>query len=128
MYADHETVGLLNDPDHLEFIDNKALILPSPDELYLFDESGPKVTITVVCSPDKLSELDLLLTAEVYSLDRWKEVEQKLIKRSTIDLSTVPDKPWSMAGVVRGEGFLQKFTITSGKSSVVKRYVFDVKK
>lgn len=128
MYADHETVGLLNDPDHLEFIDNKALILPSPDELYLFDESSPKVTITVVCSPDKLSELDLLLTAEVYSLDRWKEVEQKLIKRSTIDLSTVPDKPWSMAGVVRGEGFLQKFTITSGKSSVVKRYVFDVKK
>lgn len=129
VYADQKTVRLLNTLKQVELSKNQVLALPSLEGMYRVNESGSLMTITLICSATKLAELDPLLADEEYSVARWREMERKLSAQSAIDLSTIPDTPWPLAGSVRGDqNFLEELNISSGKALVVKHYEFCIQK
>ncbi len=132
VYADHETAMQLNEAEQIETPKDKVLTLPSLDELYEIDNSSPRFTVTIVCSAEKLPELKPLLDQEDIPSSQWKKIEDTLVTRSKIELAQVAEKPWPLAGTVRGDDddndFLQQLKISSGKSLVVKRYEFRLQK
>ena len=130
VYADKESASLLNETGQIEIPKNMPLIAPSRDKLYEFDASSPLVFITIICSAKKLPELEPLLAQEEYPFSKWKDIEQMLIKRSEIDLSQIPLKPWPLTGTVRihDVAFLKQLKISSGKSLVVKTYEFRIRR
>ncbi len=136
VYADHETVALLNEPEEIVIPKNMFLLSPASEDyadFYQFAEESPEVAITIICSATKLSVLEKLLSNEEYSVAAWQEVERQLMQNSKIDeLSKIPEKPWPLAGVTREKvpkkitDFLGKLRISSGKAMVMKRYEFRV--
>lgn len=129
VYADQKTVRLLNTPKQVELSKNQVLALPSLEGMYRVNEDSSLMTITLICSATKLAELDPLLADEEYSVARWRELERKLSAQSAIELSSVPDTPWPLAGSVRGNhNFLEELHISSGKVLVVKHYEFRIQK
>ena len=116
-------------------IRSSTLVMPSIQEFYQVDGKSPTETFTIIISPDELTKVsDILRTGNVPST-RWLEVENALIKESKIDLSQHTEKPFPIAGNVRGvkgngsmDPFVSELQIFSGKSILVKRYEFRVKK
>jgi len=114
---------------------SSTLVMPSLQEFYQVDGKSPKETFTIIISPNELPEvLEVLRTGNVpYS--KWVEVEKVLLEKSKIDLSQKTEKPFSISGNVRGavgvgdvDPFVSKLQIFSGRSILVKRYEFRVKK
>ncbi len=114
---------------------SSTLVMPSLQEFYQVDGKSPKETFTIIISPKELHEvLDVLKTGNA-PYTRWVEVEKVLLEKSKIDLSQKTEKPFSISGNVRsavGAGdvdpFVNKLQIFSGRSILVKRYEFRVKK
>jgi len=116
-------------------IQSSTLVMPSLQEFYQVDGKSQKETFTIIISPDELPEaLDVFRTGKA-SYSMWVEVEKVLLERSKVDLSQKTEKPFSISGNVRGavgsgdaDPFVSKLQIFSGKSLIVKRYEFRVKK
>ena len=126
VYSDQKTAERLNEPERTQIPKDKALVVPSPEELYEFDDSSPSVFITVICSVAELPEIDALLNGQDPSHAKWVELEQQLIEKSKIDLREVVLPSWELAAAVRGVDFLEQLKISSGKLLVVKTYEFRV--
>lgn len=131
VHTDHKTATLLNMVQ--QKIQSSTLVMPSIQELYEVDGKSPIETVTIICSPNELTEvMDILASGEaLYS--RWAKFEDRLLERSKIDLSQEPERPFAIAGNVRGIGgtgnldpFVSELQIFSGKSILVKRYEFRV--
>ncbi len=68
--------------------------------------------------------------------DRWVSLEKDLLRKGEIDLAQESEKPFAIAGNVRGAGnaakgemlSARKLQIFSGKSILVRQYEFSVKK
>jgi len=133
VHTDLNKITLLNIVQ--QRIQSSTMVMPSLQEFYQVDGQSPKETITIIISPNELFELLNLLEDENIPYEKWAEYEKELIAASKVDLSSNMKKPFSVTGNVRGiEGnsdidpFVSKLQIFSGKSILVKKYEFDVKK
>lgn len=132
VHTDQKRVTLLNMVE--QKIQSSTLVLPSIQEFYQVDGESPVETFTIICSPDEVKEASALLsTAMTY--ERWASVEKELLKRGDIDLSQKAERPFAIAGNVRGPGdagggdsFISELQIFSGKALLVRQYEFTVKK
>jgi hypothetical protein len=111
------------------------MVMPSLQEYYQVDGESRNETITIIISPNEITELIHLLQNENSSYEKWTELEKRLIAKGKIELSKDIDKPFSITGNVRGtasiddvDPFVKKLQIFSGKSILVKKYEFKVKK
>jgi len=109
------------------------LALPSPKEFYEVDGQSPVETFTIVCSPEELKEVPALFISGA-SYENWASLENDLLKKGEIDLGEKPDKPFAIAGNVRGlpdggagDSFLSELQIYSGNGILVKHYEFTIK-
>jgi hypothetical protein len=131
VHTDMKTATLLN--DEKQQIENEILTLPSLQGFYEIDGKSAKETITIVCSPDKPVNVPELLKSGQASHSAWAALEKELIEKSRIDLTHKAEKPFTIAGNVRGAGgaadpFVAELKTVSGKSLVVRKYEFRVKK
>jgi hypothetical protein len=133
VHSDQQQVVLLNKGKEkiLEF----GLVLPSPGTFYQVDGKSPFEVFTIICSPTELPEVEALFQKEEVSATQWVALEEPLINKSKISLSQTTEKPFPLAGNVRGgpnplqtDPFVKELQTFSGESLVVKRYEFTVKK
>jgi hypothetical protein len=132
VHRDQKTVTLLNMVE--QRIQSSTLVLPSVQEFYQVDGQSPMETFTVICSPKEVKEISSLASSQM-TQDRWVSLEKELLKRGEIDLAQKSEKPFAIAGNVRGAGdvaggdaFVRELQIFSGKSILVRQYEFSVKK
>lgn len=132
VHTDRKTVTAL----HMvgQNIKSATLVLPSLQTFYQVDGRSPVETFTIVCSPRELKEVSALAHTE-YSYEQWAQIENTLIEKNKIDLWQQPEKPFTVAGNVRGgfgagdgDPFVSKLQIFSGNELLVKKYEFQVKK
>jgi len=124
IHTDKKSVSSLISTDQVR---EATLVLPSEKDFYQIDGKSPVEVITIVCSSNEVKELSPLKTSEL-SYRQWASIEEKLINRSKIELGQIVEKSIPIAGGVRGgppESSMQTF---SGKSLIVKKYEFSVKK
>jgi hypothetical protein len=131
VHTDHKTATLLEASEAMS--PNAKLVLPGLLESYEVDGESPTEVFTIICSTAKLNDISALFKSEV-KYNAWAPMEEKLLNQGKIDLSEKPDKPSPIAGNVRelaGSRQDDPFTglpIYSGKTILVKRYEFNVKK
>jgi hypothetical protein len=140
--SDRKTVTLLKAIEPGGF--GSELVLPAPQEYYEVSGESVMESITVICSPDELTEVSGLLESRP-SYEKWSPIEQELIVRGGIDLDTVSEKPFPIAGAVKEtmgretperetprsnkiHSPVGEFPIFSGNTLLVKQYVFTIKK
>ncbi|MBI4640510.1 MAG: hypothetical protein HY731_07440 [Candidatus Tectomicrobia bacterium] len=131
VHTDQKRVTLVNSSTAQKKAEKSSLLVfPSANEFYQVDGLSNLETITVLCSPTELTDVLALLRSEGASHSEWVAIEETLIEKSKIDLGGKPEKPFVIAGNVRGKDdpFLKKLQTFSGKSLVVNRYEFNVKK
>jgi hypothetical protein len=131
IHSDTKTATLLNTDS--QRVDKTVLMLPSPQNYYEMDGQSAKEFITIVCSPDELPAVSDLFKSEQAPHAKWAALEKELIEKSRIDLTHKAEKPFAVAGNVRGDAiaadpFVEKLQTVSGKSFVTRRYEFRVKK
>ena len=133
VHRDQKTVTLLNMVE--QRIQSSTLVLPSVQEFYQVDGQSPVETFTVICSPKEVKEISALVSSSQMTHDRWVSLEKELLKKGEIDLAQKSEKPFAIAGNVRGAGdaaggdaFVKELQIFSGKSVLVRQYEFSVKK
>ncbi|MFC1534141.1 hypothetical protein ACFL7M_12325 [Thermodesulfobacteriota bacterium] len=133
IHTDLKKVTLLNMDQ--QKTQNSTMVMPSLQEYYQVDGKSSKETITIIISPNELSELFRVFEDENMPYAKWIEHEKRLIDKSKIDLGQKIEKPFSIAGNVRGvagnndiDSFVNKLQIFSGKSILVKKYEFKVKR
>ena len=133
VHTDHQTATLLNVVQ--QRIQSFTLVLPSIQDFYQVDGKSSIETFTVICSPNELKDLLTLMNSGEASYSKWAKLETGLLEKSRIDLSQKAERPFAIAGNVRGapettvgDPFMNKLQIFSGKSLLVKRYEFRVKK
>lgn len=111
----------------------KALFLPGEKNFYKFDKSSKLGEFFIYCSAEKLGEIDKIFKGKssINSSD-WKTVASKIENENKESVSDDADKPITMAGNVRGanvsnEQFQKALQSFSGKSIIIKKYIFSVK-
>jgi hypothetical protein len=116
-------------------IQSSLLVMPSSQGFYQVDGNSPNEVFTIIVSPDELPEVSDLLGTGNIPYPKWVEVEKMLIEKGRIGLTQDVEKPFPIAGNVRGlsgvgdiDPFVSKLQIFSGKSILVKKYEFEVKK
>lgn len=131
VHTDRKAVTLLSMVKHR--IHSSTTVLPSIQDFYQVDGVSSVEAFTIVCSPSELKELSALNTARM-PYERWTALEADLLKRGAIDLAQRSEKPFAIAGNVRGvkdttqDPFVKDLKIFSGRTVLVKRYEFSVTK
>jgi len=131
IHTDQKKVTLLSMIEHR--IHSSTTVLPSIQDFYQVDGQSPVETFSIICSPKEVKELSALMTSQM-PYKRWVSLEEDLLKRGEIDLAQRPEKPFVIAGNVRGgketikDPFVKDLQIFSGKSVLVKKYEFSVTK
>ncbi|MDH3602292.1 MAG: DUF4384 domain-containing protein [Candidatus Tectomicrobia bacterium] len=132
IHTDHEKVRLLHRERYVpDFKAHQPIRFPPErQQEYAIDGRSRLEEFIVICSPIELVYITNLFESPQASYERWKLIEDKLVERSRIKLSETPDKPFAIAGNVRGpdETFVQQLQIFSGQEFLVKKYEFRVKK
>ena len=131
IHSDLKTATLLNQEN--KRVESTVLMLPSPQNYYEMDGQSSKELITIICSPEELPAVSELFKSEQAPHAKWAALENELIEKSRIDLTQKAEKPFAIAGNVRGDAiaadpFVEKLQTVSGKSFVARRYEFRVKK
>jgi len=132
VHSDQKNVTLLNMVE--QKIHSSTLVLPSLQEFYQVDGQSPLETFTVICSPEEVKQVSALISSKV-SHKEWASLEKELAKRGEVDLTQKAERPFAIAGNVRGGGdagagdpFVNQLQIFTGKGILVKKYEFTVKK
>ncbi len=131
VHTDRKAVTLLGMVEHR--IHSSTTVLPSIQDFYQVDGLSPLEAFTIICSPSEVKELSALTTATML-YERWAALEADLRKRGEIDLAQRSEKPFAIAGNVRGgkdttrDPFIKDLKIFSGRSVLVKKYEFSVAK
>ena len=132
VHTDQKEVTLLNMVE--QKIQSSTLVLPSLQEFYQVDGKSPVETFTIICSTDEVKEVSSLLKSQV-TYEKWTSIEKDLTQKGEIDLGQQTERPFAIAGNVRGAGdtgandpFVNELQIFSGKKILVKQYEFSVKK
>jgi hypothetical protein len=136
IYSDNKTPTLLNSQTYKKKMEKGMVAaFPSESEFYQTDGTSPLENFVVICSPKEMQEVPTLFNSPKVSQENWRLLEADLMKRSKIELDQKAEKPFIIAGNVRGltgekspEVSLTDLLTFSGKSFVVKKYEFAVKK
>lgn len=131
IHSDTKTATLLNN-EH-QRVANVVLTLPAPQDFYEIDGQSAKEFITVVCSREEARALKALFSSGQVPHRAWAKVEKDLLGSPPVDLTGKAEKPFTIAGNVRGgsaaaDPFIEKLQTISGKALVVRQYEFRVKK
>jgi len=133
IHSDRRTATLLNTVE--QRLQGTTLVMPSLHQYYQVDGESAAESFTIICSPTELSELAGMQEEGQTPHEQWAALEEDLASRSRIDLSQKSEKPFTIAGNVRGaaagggEGgdpFSGKLQIFSGRNLLVKQYEFRV--
>lgn len=130
VHTDQKTAKLLSSTERRQ--PGSLVILPGSQDSYEVDGESPVDTFTIICSPDELKEVSGLLNTEI-PYEKWAAIEKELAKKGEIDLGQKAEKPFPIAGNVRGavdpnDRFAADLQIYSGNTVLVKQYEFSVKK
>lgn len=132
IHSDLTQATLLNVVE--QHLQGSLLVLPSALEFYRVDGNSDQEKFTVICSPDELPQLAGLVAHTTLPHDQWAEIENGLVLAGKIELAQDTEKPFALAGNVRGLERPAKVTfegglpIFSGKGVLVKKYEFSIKK
>ncbi|MBW2085565.1 MAG: hypothetical protein JRI54_06015 [Deltaproteobacteria bacterium] len=133
VHTDLKKAALLNMVQ--QDVQSSALVMPSLQEFYQIDGKSPQETFTIIIGAGEPPEAINIFKAGEVPYARWAELEKVLLKKSKIDLSGKTEKPFPISGNVRSatgvgdvDPFVSKLQIYSGKSILVKRYEFRIKK
>lgn len=126
VHTDQSAATLLNMTE--QRFHSSTLVLPSVQDAYQVDGKSPLEAFTIICSPTEVKELAALSAAGM-PREKWAAVEKDLMERSKIQLTEQTEAPFTIAGNVRGaHPFIKELQIFSGKTLLVKKYEFQVKK
>lgn len=132
VHEDEENITLLNGDGHREIIKKGSIVVyPHYNSYYQVDRWNKKVSITIVCSPIEILEISKIFNSTAISYEKWVLIKNHLIERSRIILFDKPEKPFEIAGDVRGvtkDPFFKNLKVFSGNSLLLKRYEFKVEK
>lgn len=133
VHEDDSAINLLAKLSDEQALAQDTVVLPSKSEFYEIDGRSAFEKLTIVCSPTPLSEIEALFAQSNPAPAAWQKTELALRKQSLIDLNENTDKPFGIAGNVRDieddqNRVVAGLTLYSGKSLVLKRYEFRVKK
>ena len=136
VYTDKQKPILLNNQTYKKKINKSTItVFPSESEFYQTDGTNPFESFTVICSPSEIPEIPQLLNSPHASHEKWALLEANLVRKSKIDISQKLEKPFSIAGNVRGPSgeanypsLVNELLVFSGESFLVKKYEFAVKK
>jgi uncharacterized protein YqfB (UPF0267 family) len=132
VHTDQKQVTLLNMAE--QKIQSSTMVLPSLQEYYQVDGKSSVENFTIICSPEEVKEISSLLASQI-PYEKWASIEKDLAKKGEVDLNHKSERPFAIAGNVRGpadtgggDPFVKNLQIFSGKSILVKQYEFSVKK
>jgi hypothetical protein len=131
VHSNQKSVTLLNRDE--QKVQNSTLVLPSWQKFYDVDGPGSVESFTIICSHDEVKEVSALFSSRV-SREKWVSLERDLLSKGEIDLSQMTEKPFAIAGNVRGvneaagDPFMSQLQVFTGKGILVKKYEFSVKK
>jgi hypothetical protein len=130
VYTDKNKANLLNMTT--QKIGESTLCLPSAHAYYKVDGNSPVERFTVLCSPVELPRISGMDSAGI-PWEKWVAIEDRLIKRSKIQLIPDEEDPIVIAGVVRGnknaddrDRFVAALPTYSGNGRLIKIYEFNV--
>ncbi len=130
--VDEKEVTLLNhDKVKSKLAKNKTTFLPSENEFYQVDGNSAKMDILVVGSETPIEQIrNLFASKEVIAKDKWKSYESKLIQETKSNLNQATEKPFHMAGNVRGsnDNYIKNLPVLQGKGKLLRKYEVEVKK
>jgi len=124
IHTDMKSVTLLFNKSQVR---ETMLVVPSEKDFYQIDGDSLVEVFIIVCSPKEVKELSPMKTSAL-SCEQWASIEEELINRSKIELRQTVERSIPIAGLVRGvqpEPSIQTF---SGRSLIIKKYEFSVKK
>lgn len=133
VHTDQNATGLLAKTNTSATAASELVVLPSESEYYEIDGNSSFEQITIICAKKRQSKIESLFSENAPSLAAWQETELALLQQYQIDLNESTDKPFGIAGNVRNLGdesssIIEQMIMYSGKSMVIKRYEFRVKK
>lgn len=133
VHTDQNATGLLAKTNTSATAASELVVLPSESEYYEIDGNSSFEQITIICAKKRQSKIEALFSENAPSLAAWQETELALLQQYQIDLNESTDKPFGIAGNVRNLGdesssIIEQMIMYSGKSMVIKRYEFRVKK
>jgi hypothetical protein len=106
-------------------------VYPSPSEGYRIDGSENVESFSIICSPKELTSISQLFSGGSVGVGKWQSLEKIFIDDNQIISSSQPEEPFHFGGSLRSfdtNPFINTLNISSGKTLVIKRYHFDVKK
>ena len=131
IHTDGKSVNLLNITE--QKIQSSTLILPFAQAFYEIDGKSPMEKFTIICAPEKLSELSGM-ERQTISYANWSIMEAELAQKSNLLISDEEHQPFAIAGNVRGGGgssnadpFIRELQIFSGNGLLIKTYEFKIK-
>jgi len=130
--SDKKTATLLTSPSKGQAKAREGLkIFPDSNQFYQFDENSDEELITVICSPKELKEVQELFNSKTVSHESWEALEKELIKKSKVLFSKdvpreTPKAGFVQPGVRAPESFVDKISVRSGNSFLIKKYEFRV--
>ncbi len=132
VYSDKKDISLLSMTQ--QRILSSSLVLPSVNEYYEIDGASKFERFTIICSPKEINEIPHFFDSNP-SFKKWEALEKELDDKSKIQLNEKSDTPFAIAGNVRGgispdqgSSLVKKLKIFTGKSMVVRKYEFKIKK
>ena len=133
VHSDLAVATLLNVVE--QKIKSSTLVMPSPLNYYQVNGKSSQETFTIICSPVALSQMEGIVKSRSLPHAQWVKIETEILQNGRIDLSDNTEKPFALAGNVRGkdstdssDSFAGGLQIFSGKGVLVKKYEFAVKK
>jgi len=132
IHTDEKKSTLLYKPQQKS--QGSTLAMPSAKDFYQVDGASSNEAFSIIVSPTALAEVRDVFKNGTASIDDWTAVEESLLAKSKINLGEDVEKPFAIAGNVRGtdaknaDPFINNLEIFSGKSLLVKKYEFRVKK
>ena len=133
VHSDLSAASLLNTVENKG--QNSLLVMPSAQDFYQVDGKSDQEIFTVICSPTEIYQMTDFVKKDSIPQMKWAEIEKALMQQGKIELSENTDKPFALAGNVRGIGgsngadpFETALPIFSGKGLLVKKYEFSLKK
>jgi hypothetical protein len=133
VHTDAEKAGLLSALPAKVAEPETHFVLPSLSDFYEIDGKSSVEKISVFCSTRPVKEIEVFFESEKSTTKAWLALETRLFAQHKTDLNEKIEKPFAIAGNVRdidqkATEFVQSLTAYSGKSIVLKRYDFRVKK
>lgn len=132
--SNKKTAQLLNPKLDGQTTSGKLKKYPGPDQYYQFDADSEIEFITIVVSPNKMSNIENLFAASEVSYDSWSDQEGEMVEASQAIASKEVNKETQKGGVVQPQSdgfrssgnFLDKIPTRKGKSFLIKKYEFHV--